>query len=99
MKERAIKMPWSKVKRLFKKKKKPKKDEVISFYGGEVELKELCVCNFLDDIPHGMRLHTKFIKRQNGSFLWQVNEIVIEAEDIISAQRKYLRQKRNDDKQ
>ena len=86
---------WNRVKKMFKKKKL-KKDPVITYAGGEIGLKEILVADFLEDIPHGMKMHTKFLGRRcNGLFAWEVNGVVFEAEDIIEAQRKYLRRKRD----
>jgi len=70
---------FSRVKKCFKKKKQQQHTEVP--YKLEPE-----------DIPHNMMVHTKFISRStNGQFKFEVNGVIIYADNIIDAQRKYLR--------
>lgn len=92
---------WSRVKKVFKKKRK-KRDEVITYDGEQIVLKDIGYpAHFerAEDIPHNMKVHTKYIGRaatQGKEFIqyqWEINGVIITAEDIISAQRKYLRTK------
>ena len=83
---------WNKVKRVFKRKKK-KKDQVISFDGGEIGLKDVLPFKVepADGYPDGVALDTKYLGRDEpNGFQWSVNGVLIYAEDILSAERKYL---------
>ena len=58
-------------------------------------LRDTCPYELEPQIPEGMAIHSKYLgKRCNGRSAWEVNGVVIEAEDVIEANRKYLRQKR-----
>ena len=81
-------MSWNKIKKCFKKK--PKKDKLIDFRNGGI-----CFKSGDDFLPHNMMLHTKYIKQvEEGLHMYVCNGVMIEATDIIEAQRKYLRMKR-----
>lgn len=85
-------MGWNRIKKMFKKKKK-KRDEVIAYEGGMIGLKEITPHEL---IPDNMRIHTKIIKEISEDLnLYEVNGVMIEAEDILEAQRKYLRKSRS----
>ena len=45
-----------------------------------------------EDVPHGMKIHTKFKGRVPGAekFRWEINGVTIYAQSIIKAQHKYL---------
>ena len=79
-------MGWNRIKKMFKKK--PKKDQVISFDGGEIGLKDVKTYkNLGEDLP----MYTEFIGRENGEFVWNVNGKRVVSDSIINAQREYLR--------
>lgn len=84
---------WNKVKRVFKRKKK-RDDNVISFDGGEIGLKDVLPFKLepTETYPDGIRIKTKYIGNDmpNGH-QWEVNGIFIYAEDELDAERKYLR--------
>jgi len=88
----------NRAKKVFKRK--PKRDRVIEMNEkGDFILKDKRVpfkLEPIDDLPANMKIHTKFIGRKEGSenlFVFEVCGVILESEDLLSAQRKYLRQK------
>ena len=75
--------------------KADKTDRVITSENGGIGLKDPLPpykAEPEEELPSNMKLHAKYLgRRVNGLFAFEVNGVVIEAEDIISAQRKYLR--------
>ena len=72
---------WNKVKKMFKRKKKRSPTVLNDF-------------SKLEQLPSNMRIQVSFrgkVKGQHNMFMWEVNGVMLQAEDIISAQRKYLR--------
>ena len=50
----------------------------------------------LEELPDNMKIHAKYKGRvpyKENMFIWEVNGVMLQAEDMISAQRKYLRAK------
>ena len=84
------------IKELFAKADKT--DKVITFENGGIGLKDPLPpykAEPSDELPSNMMVHTKYLgRRTNGLFAFEINGVVIEGEDIISAQRKYLRTKK-----
>lgn len=83
---------WNRIKKVFKRK--PKRDQVVSFDGGKIGLKDVLPYK-LEPKHKGdpeIAIHVKFIERSLDGFIWSVNGKIIHAEDIISAQRKYLKE-------
>ncbi len=92
---------WSRVKRLFKKRKR---DQVITYDGGEIGLKDIgypMITEQDQDIPSNMRVTTRYVgtvdtpKGDRQIHRWEINGVMINATTIINAQRKYLRQKKD----
>ena len=77
-------MSWEKIKNVFKKK--PKKDKVITFKGGEIGLKYK-----LEPEVEPYTLYKGKVQGKSNLFVWEVEGMRIEAEDIIAARRKYLK--------
>lgn len=79
---------WNRVKKMFKKK--PKIDTHVSF---DPRVKEPLIY----DLPSNMGIHTKLIgmadtpKGSQAIYKWEVNGVIVEAYDVLGAQRKYLR--------
>ena len=50
-----------------------------------------------EEVPSNMKIHTRFIGRVMGSdkFRFEVNGVIIDALNIIEAQRKYLRKEKS----
>ena len=89
---------WKKIKKVFKKKRK--KDQVVSFDGGVIGIKDVMPYKIEADVdlmtgnelPSNMKIHCIYKGRvAGGKFLWEVNKIEIEAFDIIDAQRIYIK--------
>ena len=76
-------MSWKKIKNMFKKK--PKQDKVITFKGGEIGLKYK-----LEPEVEPHTLYKGKVQGKSNLFVWEVEGMRIEAEDIIAARRKYL---------
>ena len=82
---------WNRVKKMFKKKPK-KRDVHVSLNPGVRDITPY-------ELPSNMKVHAKFIgmadtpKGSQTLFKWEVNGVMIEAYDILDAQRKYLRSK------
>lgn len=90
-------MGWNRVKKLFKKKRQ--RDEVITYDGGHIGLKDLGAPDLSDmevgeSIPSNMGIHVKLIGPKAGSDLnrYEVNGVMFDAKSASEAQRKYLRQ-------
>ena len=86
---------WNRVKKIFKKRKK-KVDPVIDYTGEDqtISLSKKMVLDYdpAPSLPEGMRIHTKLIgKLPNGKQRYEVNGVILDAVDILDAQRKYLR--------
>ena len=80
-------MSWKKIKNMFKKK--PKQDKVITFKNGEIGLKYKLEPEVEPEVePH--TLYKGKVQGKSNLFVWEVEGMRIEAEDIISARRKYL---------
>ena len=82
-------MSWSRAKKLFKKRKQKREESEVPY---KLEPN--------DFLPHNMKVHTKFVERLgDGKFRFEVNGVVVTANNIIEAQRKYLRQQKPNDKE
>ena len=86
---------WKKAKRMLMQifpKKLVQKDQVISFDGGSVTMKDVCPAYKLEPDSE-VAIHTKFSGRnaEMQQFEFDVNGKQIFADDIISAQREYLK--------
>jgi len=80
------------IKELFTKADKT--DKVITFENGSIGLKDPLPpykAEPKEELPHNMSLHAVYKGRVENGFEWEINGVHIIAEDIISAQRKYLR--------
>ena len=92
-------MGWARVKTMFKKKKK-NRDEVITFTGGVIGLEDKNINYKLDPTPeveYGMRIVCIDKGMIGGKQMFEVNGVMLDAEDILDAQRKYLRHRRMED--
>lgn len=95
-------MGWNKIKKMFKKKRK--RDQVVTYDGGEIGLKDIgypLIMEEENDVPHNMKIHTKYIgtvdtpKGSRQVHRWEINGVMINATTLIDAQRKYLRQRKD----
>ena len=77
-------MSWEKIKNVFKKK--PKKDKVITFKGGKIGMEYK-----LEPEVEPHTLYKGKVQGKENIFVWEVEGMRIEAEDIIAARRKYLK--------
>ena len=83
---------WNRIKKLYKKKHK--RDQNIEKNAqDEFVLRDVTPHKIEpEEVPSNMKIHAKYLgPAKNGKHLFSVNEIVIDAEDILEAQRKYLR--------
>jgi len=87
-------MPWNRIKKMFKKKRPQSKDQLVSFDGGEIGLKDAVPFKLepSEEYPNGVPLHVKHIGSDavNGNE-WTVNGVNITARSIMDAQREYLK--------